>query len=153
MPQLHAVELSGASEMVAAGFKSNRGFTCDLSGSSSLEIDIIGEALNFNLSGSSEVTAVVEGSDTTIKLSGSSDIKLIGKTKSLKIDANGASKGIFKDMLTGNVTAELSGSSDIYVNMNGTLNIHASGASILYYTGNVTLGEIELSGASSVKEE
>jgi len=153
MPELRKVDLSGSSGMLAAGFSSNRDFNCDLSGASSLDIDIIAGDIIFDLSGSSDVTAVLEGSKIEIELSGSSDIKLTGKGSALSADAGGASSGDLEDFRVSSADIELSGSSDFHVNLNGTLSIDASGASTLYYTGNVTLGNIELSGASSIKEE
>jgi hypothetical protein len=46
---------------------------------------------------------------------------------------------------------ELSGASEAEVVLSGTLNIDVSGASRLYYGGNPTIRQIDLSGASSIK--
>ena len=153
MPELSSVQLSGASSMVAAGFKSDKNFTCDLSGSSSLNIDMTGRNFTFDLSGSSDVTAVIESDRLSIELSGSCDLEMYGYGNELTADLGGASSADLKDFSVKKADVELSGSSNLHINLDGILNIDASGASNLYYTGNVTLGDIELTGSSLIKEE
>lgn len=153
MPELDQIDLSGACELVAAGFGSDNDFSCKLAGASTADIDIIAKDCLFDLSGASDLTAVLESDLVTIELSGSSDIALFGFSKSLTVDSSGASSGELQGFRTGDVTINLSGSSDFHINMNGTLNLDASGASTMYYTGNIALGDIELSGASTLKEE
>lgn len=153
MPELYNVQLSGASEMVAAGFSSSKDFHGEISGASSLNLDIVAGNYFFEISGASDVYAVLVTEYLDMELSGSSGVELFGRAETVKIDASGASSGNLRDFIISDADLELAGSSDFYMNMTGTLNIDASGASTLYYTGNVTLEEIELSGASSIKEE
>lgn len=153
MPVLETVQLSGASSMVAAGFKSSREFRCHLSGASSLDIDITCGDIYMELSGASDATFVLEAAMVTLELSGSSDIELYGYGSDLFADFAGASSADLNNFSVKNASLELSGSSDIHIKMNGKLNIDASGASNMYYTGNVIMGDIELSGASSIQEE
>jgi Putative auto-transporter adhesin, head GIN domain len=153
MPDLKSVQLSGASSIIAADFRSNNDFFCDLSGSSSLEIDITARNCTFELSGSSDAVAVIESELVSVNLSGSSDIELFGFGSDLKADLGGASSADLGEFSIKNADIEISGSSDIHVNMDGTLNIDASGASNMYYTGNVIMGDIELSGSSSIEKE
>ena len=51
------------------------------------------------------------------------------------------------------VDIEVSGGSNAVVNMDGTLNAEVSGASSLYYIGNPVMGDIDISGASSVRKK
>lgn len=153
MPVLESVELSGASSLLAAGFDSNRDFNCELSGASSLTIDIICEDSTFELSGASDVTGVIETDHLDIELYGSSDMELYGTGEALTAELQGASSGDLINFLIEAADIELNGSSSLHINLDGNLNIDASGASNLYYTGNIIMGDIDLSGASSVKEE
>lgn len=153
LPVLESVDLSGASSMIASEFRSNRDFNCDLSGSSSLEIVIAAGDVQIDLSGASDLNAVLETDDLDIALSGSSDVDLTGFGKDLSADLSGASSADLKDFLVTKADIELSGSSDMHVYLDGPLSIDASGASNLFYTGNVELGRIELSGASSIEEK
>ena len=52
-----------------------------------------------------------------------------------------------------NADIELSGASNGTVNLDGTLNADLSGASHLYYAGEPTLGDIDISGASSISRK
>ena len=153
MPYLESVQLSGASSMIAAGFNSNKNFDCDLSGSSSLDIDIVTGDSTIGLSGASDATIVMETKSLSLELSGSSDVEMFGYGMNLNADLGGTSSADLRDFSIKNANVELSGSSDLHLKMDGTLNIDASGASNMYYTGNVIMGDIELSGASSIKEE
>jgi len=153
MPELESVQLSGASSMVAAGFESEKKFSCDLSGSSSLDIDIVAGDSFLELSGASDATLVLESKKVRIDLAGSCDVEFYGFGSDLIAELSGASSADLKDFEIKNADIELSGSSNIHVNMDGTLNIDASGASNMYYTGNVIMGKIDLSGASSIEEE
>ena len=97
MPELKQIQLSGASSMLAAGFKSNNDLIADLSGASSLDIDIIARNITFGLSGASDLTGVLEVKDVRLDLSGSSDIDLFGFGQELIVDAGGASTGDLRD--------------------------------------------------------
>ncbi len=153
MPDLTDVQLSGASELIAAGFDSDNDFNCELSGSSVVNIDISAVDVTFDLSGSSDIYGILEADSIIMEISGSSDIELYGSSDFLEIDSSGASKGNLKGLSVNNADLELSGSSDFYLNLNGKLNLDASGASTVYYTGNVILGDVDLSGSSTIKEE
>lgn len=153
MPSLDSVQLSGASSMIAAGFRDEKRFTADVSGASSLEIDVIASMASFELSGASDITAVLESEKINIDMSGSSDIELVGFGESLSADLGGASSGNLKDFHVTRASVELSGSSELHLNLDGELDLDASGASNLYYTGDIELGNIDLSGSSEMEPE
>ncbi len=153
MPDLNEVVLSGASDLLFSGFDTKEDFHCKLSGSSSVNMDIKTNDIFFKLSGSSDIYGVLEADSVSIELSGSSDIELYGKAGNLDVSAQGSSSGKLNGFTIKDADIKLSGSSDLHLNMNGVLNINASGSSDLYYTGNVTLGDIDLSGSSTIKEE
>jgi hypothetical protein len=132
MPDLRAVEASGASDLRIGGFSSGKDFEVDLSGASSLEGEI-------------------SARDVRIKASGASRVRLQGRAEDLRLDASGASKLDLTDFPAGDADIELSGASEAEVELTGTLDINASGASRLYFGGNPTMGRFDLSGASSIK--
>ena len=51
-----------------------------------------------------------------------------------------------------NTYIDFSGASRASLNINGRLDVSLSGASSVEYTGNPTLGEMDISGASSIKQ-
>ncbi|MBB6478374.1 head GIN domain-containing protein [Spirochaeta isovalerica] len=152
MPELVSVEMSGASSMIAAGFRSDRSFSVDISGASSLEIDITASSADLEMSGASNLKAVLEVPEVRLEISGSSDLELVGRGGRLKAKISGASSGDLSDFKLSEASIDLSGSSDLTIRLDGKLDLDASGASKLYYSGDVNLGSIELSGASSLKE-
>ncbi len=134
VPKLRGVRLSGASEARITGFESSRSFSVDLSGSSSISGDI-------------------DAGDVSLDLSGSSEVNLEGSGNDLEIDASGASDIDLSNFPVENIVLKLSGSSKVIVNLNGTLDVNASGSSDVTYLGNPTLGDIQTSGSSSVSRE
>jgi hypothetical protein len=134
MPQLRGVGLSGASEARVTGFESSRSFSVDLSGSSS-------------------ISGVINADDVSLELSGSSNADLKGSGNDLEIDASGASEIDLSKFPVEDAVLKLSGSSQVIVNLNGTLDVNASGSSDVTYLGSPALGDIQTSGSSSVSRE
>lgn len=134
MPSLDGLDLSGASSADITGFDSSDPFSARLSGSSSLSGDLVTGDLNLDLSGSSEVALDGAGGDLEIDASGASDVKL-------------------PNYPVEDADLNLSGSSDVLINLSGTLDVDASGSSNVTYLGSPTLGDIRTSGSSSISRE
>jgi hypothetical protein len=131
MPSLARLELSGASRATITGFRSSDAFVAEISGASTLTGDIQTGSTSLDVSGASNVTLGGSAADLTIEASGASDVDLI-------------------DYPVADARVEASGASTITVDVSGTLDVVASGASDVYYTGDPTLGETNTSGASSI---
>jgi hypothetical protein len=131
MPELHGVNLSGASEGEITGFSSGDDFSVQLSGASSLRGDIT-------------------SGDADMEGSGASRIELTGAGGNLRLDLSGASNADLSDFPVQDADIRASGASDAAVNVSGRLDADASGASSVGYTGDPELGRIESSGASDV---
>ncbi len=134
MPELIGVDLSGASEATITGFESSKSLNTDLSGASSLRGDI-------------------EAGDAMFDVSGASKVTLSGFAGDVNIDASGASSIDLSDFAVGDATVEASGASRVTVNASGTLNADASGASKIYYQGSPAMGNLDMSGSSSIERE
>lgn len=134
MPALTGIDASGASKVTVSGFKSGDSFAADISGASTLTGDI-------------------EAGDTAFDVSGASTSKLSGSAEDTKIDASGASTVDLGDFPVGNATIDASGASNVSVNVSGELNADANGASTITYGGNPTMGSIETSGSSNIKQK
>ncbi|MFL7794097.1 MAG: head GIN domain-containing protein [Anaerolineae bacterium] len=134
MPELTGVSLSGASHAKVTGFMSARDLNLDISGTSSVEGDI-------------------EASTVICELSGSSTINLNGSADDLVVKASGGSIVKLSEFSAANADIEASGASTATVNVSGTLNANASGASRVYYVGEPTLGRVDTSGAASVGQK
>jgi len=135
MPMLSRLDLSGATKGTADGFSSTEQFVAKLSGASSLEMTNFElRDVDFELSGASHLIAAGTGSDLVSDVSGASNLDL---TNFHLNDAN----------------VTLSGASHATINLDGRLDVDASGLSSLEYIGEPTLGTINTSGGSSVNKK
>jgi hypothetical protein len=134
MPELVGLELSGAVHATITGFKSM-------------------EALDVNLSGASDLRGDIEAGDAAFDASGASRVTLNGSAGDVSVEGSGASHIDLSDFAVADADVKVSGASTATVNPSGTLDVDASGASDVYYLGNPRMGDIETSGASSVKRK
>lgn len=133
LPELVSLDASGASEVT---------FTNQLE-ANNLEIDA---------SGASEISGSLNAVSTTIKMSGASELNLQGASNSAIFDLSGASEFKGFDFQTNNLDAELSGASEVYVTVFNFMNLNASGASDFHYKGDCSIGELSLTGASTIRK-
>jgi hypothetical protein len=152
MPDLLGLNISGASKGNVRGFKSSHDFTLSLSGASDLDIDM--ETGNFvsEISGASKVAGHLKASSSKIELSGASDVKLEGSGGNIVLSSSGASHVTLTDFTVNDADIELSGASHASLNINGKMDASLSGASSLRYGGNPTMGKLDITGASDIKQ-
>jgi len=151
MPDLYELTLSGATRGAVRGFSSVHNFSTRLSGANSLDIFSLSSGdVDFNLSGASRVIGSLNAGDAEFSLSGASAIQLVGSADDVAIDASGASSVEFTGFVVNNVDISLSGASSGLINMDGRLDADLSGASRLSYVGQPTMGDISISGASTL---
>ena len=135
MPNLVELALSGASRGTIEGFNSSESFIVELSGASRLEMqDINVGNIDIDLSGASTLIAEGSGNDLVSIISGASRLDLT-------------------DFPTDNGDLNISGASQVTVNLVGTLDAVVGGASTLYYIGEPTMGDIDISGGSTINQK
>ncbi len=132
LPNLTWLEASGASQAQLAGLTTADDFTGRASGASRIHGDLA-------------------AGDLDLEASGASTIFLAGTGGDVRANASGASTIDLEEMTTANADVQASGASNVTVNLAGTLNAEASGASNVYYLGDATLGNINESGGSDVE--
>lgn len=154
MPELYELELSGATSGTVEGFSSSHKFVLDISGASSLDlVDMSAGDIEIDLSGASTVNGGITSSgDARFTLSGASTIELEGAANDLRINVGGASHLELSDFPVHNANVNLSGASHTTLNLDGRLDANLSESSHLLYTGEPTLGDIDTSGGSTVRE-
>lgn len=125
----------------------------DLSGASVVEVDdgITKGALTLDLSGASRLNGAFTCGDAKVTLSGASHADLSGRTGDLRVSASGASRADLGRFQAKDVAAEANGASDVSVTAVGKLDTDASGASTILYGGNPTTINRRTSGASSIR--
>jgi len=134
MPDLYKIELTGGSQASITGFSSSHDFSVELSGGSRVAGDITAGDADFDLSGGSQVNLEGSADDLVVNGSGGSQLNL----ETFSVD---------------NADINLSGGSRATVNVNGTLGVNLSGGSQVTYVGEPNLGDIKLSGDSTVSKK
>ncbi len=132
MPDLHELELSGATRGTVEGFSPSHGVTIEVSGASHL------------------TGGIMVGGDVRFSLSGASSAELEGAAGDMVADVSGASSLDLSNFPVHNADVNLGGASRGTVNLDGRLDADARDASHLLYVGDPTLGDIRTSGASTV---
>ena len=133
MPSLTGLSLSGGSTANITMDVSSKDFSAELSG---------GSSINGNL----------KCGNIEFELSGGSWVELSGNGKNLKAEGSGGSEFKLKNFSVIDVDSDLSGGSQVFVTMNGTLNTEQSGGSHLTYYGSASLGNTDFSGGSGVSK-
>jgi len=135
MPNLVELALSGASRGTIEGFSSSESFVVGLSGASRLDMQDINVG------------------DIEVELSGASTLIAEGSGGNLVSIVSGASRLDLTDFPIDNSDLSISGASQVTVNLVGTLDAVVGGASTLYYIGEPTMGDIDISGDSSIDKK
>jgi len=134
MPDIDKIELSGGAKVDINGFDSSNNLTIKLSGGS-------------HLNGS------VTAGDVNLSLSGGSHVTLSGSAENIVIKGSGGSHFNLEDYSVSDADINLSGGSHADVNVNGILNVDISGRSEVHYTGEPTLGDIDVDWDSELIEK
>jgi len=154
MPALREVKLSGASKGDVKWFTSSDNLELAASGASHFELDDIDSGnTKLILSGASKASGSINMADGDFDISGASTVELEGTAQDVSMAASGASTMLLPDFTIANADIELSGASTTRVNVSGTLDISASGASMLVYIGNPTLGRVNISSFSTLRQD
>ncbi len=109
-----------------------------------------GSDLNLKLTGASEISGGVICTDLDIELTGASEAHLFGAAERLDIEAIGASSLGDFDFTTDYLDADLEGGSEVSITVNQMLDVKASGASKVYYKGQGSIQDQDLSGGSTI---
>lgn len=166
MPELFGIHLSGATKCEAGiwrgqtaeaieGFISTHDLVIELSGGSYLNIgSIVAGNIEFDVSGASRVNGGIKADgDVKMDVSGSSIITLYGSTNDLDTSISGGSEVDLLNFTVHNANINLSGASNSRIRLDGILNVDLSGASELYYIGEPTLNNIEISDSSTINKK
>lgn len=152
MPVLEELLLSGASNGTVTGFKSDDAFTLKLSGASKLDMEMETGYFTATISGASNLKGQLTSTGSDISLSGASDINITGSGGDIKLHASGASSVALRYFKVDNADVDFSGASNGSLDVGGRLDVKLSGASDFKYTGNPTMGRVDKSDASTLKQ-
>ncbi len=162
MPLLAELKVSGASRGRVADFDSSESFHLALSGASRLEAELKAgdsrlegglkvDGTCLDLSGASRFAGELTAGKVRFELSGASRLELSGAVGDLTLEASGASRAALDTPDAGDADVKLSGASRAIINDGGKLSSHLSGASSLQWAGEPAMGEVSVTGASTLK--
>jgi len=134
IPDVEGIQLSGGSRGDIDGFNSSNDFSAQLSGGSGLD-------------------GMITTGETKLSLSGGSRITLSGSSDNLVVDSSGGSRVNLEDFPVNDADINISGGGFADINMDGILDANLSGGSRIVYSGNPKLGDMELSGGSTVSRK
>ncbi len=129
--QLTNLEISGAASVMNVG-------------------SIKGNELSVDISGACKLAANIDVQELHFEISGASKAIISGNTNKLLLDCSGASDFSSFDLLAKKAQIDVSGASDVDINVSQSIQANASGASRLYYKGNPTETELKDSGSSKI---
>ena len=152
MPKLNKLRLGGAATCTVSGFSSDDAFDLNVSGSSVLHVDIEAGKTKVEVSGAGRLRGKMKLADAEFTLSGASRAELSGAANNVVLSAWGASRLDLADFILNDTGINLKGASEASVTVNGKLDMDLSSGSRLYYSGNPTMGKINVSGASTLSQ-
>jgi len=125
-----------------------------LSGSGEILGKTVIKSNNFsaNISGSGEVSLTVEAQSVEAFLSGSGDITLAGRTADLEVSVSGSGDIQAYDLEADRVTAAVSGSADVNITANESLDARVSGSGGIRYRGNPSTLKTKSSGSGDISK-
>lgn len=152
LPDLERLEVSGASKAYVVDFTSSHDLIINISGASQVDIsDVSSGNAYLEISGASKIEGNFTVKDADFEISGASSVTLEGSAEDIALDVSGASQAELSDLTINNARFDLSGASQATVNASGQLSGDLSGASLLEYLGNPTIGSFTSSGGSEIK--
>lgn len=153
MPVLESLDISGAASATVSGFKSAHDLALEVSGASSLDMDMETGFLEATISGASDVKGRMEAVGSHIVISGASTVDFTGSGGDLYLRGSGASSASLRYFTADDADVVLSGASNGSIDVSGTLDVNLSGASDLKYYGNPTIGNSSVTGASDLRHK
>lgn len=143
---------SGASKVKKLRVEAKEG-DFDVSGAAKLNMEGDIDDCSVDVSGAANANIMGKYGELDVDCSGAAKIVMVGESKSMDLDGSGASKIDGAKMVCDAAGVDLSGASSATVEVIKHLEVDLSGASKLYYNGNVGRLEVDdISGGSSLKK-
>jgi len=125
-----------------------------ISGDSYVELEntYTGNTVTIDVTGDSRFTGELEVNRLLVDLKGDSEIDVFGTANTLDADLSGDSELKDFDMSVQNLIIKLSGDSEAFLSVTETIDVDASGDSVLNYRGEAEIIRQRLSGDSKIQK-
>ena len=110
----------------------------------------VGKA-SVGVSGSGNITAGIKGGDVDSHLSGSGNITLSGSANNADISVSSSGQINARAMHAATVKARVTGSGNIHIGVDKTIDAHISGSGNIIYNGAGNINNIHSSGSGSIR--
>lgn len=135
-------------------YKSLEGVKCSGSGEIDIKSDVIADDFYITLSGSGDVYMEnLRVDDLEASISGSAKIKIQGGAiGNAEIKQSGSGDFEAEDLAIQDLEVSKSGSGDTFVGDLGEISVRSSGSGDIVYSGSPRMGDIKVSGSSSIRK-
>ncbi|NKI32247.1 head GIN domain-containing protein [Croceivirga thetidis] len=117
-----------------------------------LENMLLTENATVNISGNSRFNGEIYAAALSMNLEGDSELNVFGTANTLNADLSGDSELKDYDMIVNDLILKLTGDSEAFLSVTETIDIDASGDSVLNYSGNAEIIRQRLSGDSRIRK-
>ncbi|WP_296700805.1 head GIN domain-containing protein [Algoriphagus sp.] len=135
-------------------YKSLEGVKCSGSGKIDVKSDVVADDFYIGLSGSGDIYMEnLRADDLEASISGSAKIKIQGGSiGDAEINQSGSGDFVAEDLSIEDLEVSKSGSGDTYVGDLGEISVRSSGSGDIVYSGSPRMGDIKVSGSSSIRK-
>jgi hypothetical protein len=151
LPQLVGINLGGATAAEISSFVCDEAFEVDMDGASHLVLaDVTTCEMRVTLSGAARIDGDLKLVTGRFRLIGASVVDLKGSAGALVLNASDAANADLGNFTITEANVNISDAAKAEVDVSGTLNVVASGASVLHYFGEPELGLVNVSGTATL---
>jgi hypothetical protein len=148
------LDLTGGGDVMSL-INATTAIDCRVSGGGDVRITCKGKTSDakIDISGGGDLTMELNADRLKCSLSGGGDATLNGQAGNVNISLNGGGNLTANNLQTGILDFQVSGGSDIHVNVSKELTGQISGGGNVYYTGNPAKVSVDTRGGSKVERE
>lgn len=135
-------------------YRNLEGIKCSGSGKMTVESDVVADEFYIGLSGSGDIhMQSLKADELEASISGSAKITIdSGTVGEAEISQSGSGDFVAETLAIENLEVSKSGSGGTYVGDCGEISLRASGSGDVVYSGSPRMGEIKVSGSSSIRK-
>lgn len=135
-------------------YRELEGVRCSGSGEMEVTSPVEADEFYIGLSGSGDIIMnTLEARELEASISGSAEIKIKGgSVDEGEIKQSGSGDFLAEDLAIGNLNVSKSGSGDTEVGDLGEISVRSSGSGDVIYSGSPRMGEVRVSGSSSIRK-
>ena len=111
------------------------------------------DRVQVDLSSASKLSGAIDCRSLRLEGGAASFFELSGKTETLETELTATSHASLEKMTVGDAKVKLGGASTLTLDITGRLDAEVTGASSLRWTGSPTMGDIKVTGASSLSRK